>query len=360
MNLIRAIEGYVERKRSEGLSYRHTAWYLMALSKRLGDVSLENVTTREILIFLDGPKTSPGTWMAKYRLLRAFFDFWLARGEISDLPMPVRRKTGQPRFGPYIYTQSEIRSLLKAVPRCQKLARCAIDAITLRAILIFIYGTGALVGEALRLLIDDIDLKGGFVTIRRNRYNRSRTIPIGPDLLKVVKEYFLATRRIDASERYFFLDKHGNAVNKATLEGTFERLRGFSGICRRDGAGCQPRMYDLRHTFAVHRIASWIKHGADLNRMMPALSVYMGLTGLRTTEKYLTLTPERFRAQLCQLSPRRGKRRWRDDPELMHFLSDLSGATPKLIESRCPADSAALHRVTATVKRRRSDFRTGL
>jgi hypothetical protein len=58
--------------------------------------------------------------------------------------------------------------------------------------------------------------------------------------------------------------------------------------------------------------------------MLPALSVFMGLAGLRTTEKYLFHTPERFRAQLIQLSPQRRKQRWRDDPELMNFLSQLS------------------------------------
>ena len=324
MNLIEAIEGYVKRKRSEGLSYRSSGWYLMALGKRVGNVSLESVTAREILTFLDGPKTSPGTWMVKYRLLRGFFDFWLARGEIGALPMPVKRVERQREFVPYIYTQSEIRNLLKAASGCQKAVRCGIDPITLRAILIFIYGTGSLVGEAVRLLIEDVDLKRGFVTIRRNRYNLLRTIPIGPDLTNVLKEYLVSRRRQDTTDQHFFLNKGGEALNPPTVGSTFERLRRVSGIRRHDDASYQPRLYDLRHTFAVHRITGWIKHGANLNRMMPALSVYMGLAGLRTTEKYLSLTPERFRAQLIQLSPRRGRKRWRDDQELMKFLSHLS------------------------------------
>ena len=324
MNLSEAVEGYVKRKRSEGLSYRSTAWYLSTFSKHLGNKSIEGVSTREILTFLDGPRTSPDTWMVKYRVLRAFFDFWLARGEIGALPMPVKRKTRQRPFAPYIYTQSEIRSLLKAVSRCQKHFRCTIDPITLRAILIFIYATGALVGEALRLLIEDIDLKKGFVTVRRNRYNRSRIIPIGPDLMNVLKNYFAMRQGRDPKDRNFFLNKDGKAIKKTNIECTFQRLRQVSGICRHDGGSYQPRMYDLRHAFAVHRITGWIKHGADLNRMLPALSVYMGLRGLRTTEKYLSFTPERFRAQLIQLSPRRGKRRWRDDSELMRFLAQLS------------------------------------
>ncbi len=82
-------------------------------------------------------------------------------------------------------------------------------------------------------------------------------------------------------------------------------------------------MHDLRHTFAVHRITSWIKHGAELNRMLPALAVYMGQSGLGSTERYLSLTPERFRTQLMKLSPAKAQKRWRDDAALMKFLADL-------------------------------------
>src|ERR1700722_15198111 len=46
-----------------------------------------------------------------------------------------------------------------------------------------------------------------------------------------------------------------------------------------------------------------IKGGADLNRMLPALAAYMGLVGLTATERYMALTPERFRKELSKLSP---------------------------------------------------------
>ena len=107
------------------------------------------------------------------------------------------------------------------------------------------------------------------------------------------------------------------------MEATFRRLRKLAGVTRRDGVASSPRLHDLRHTFAVHRIDGWIKHGADLNRMLPALSVYMGRFGLGSSDRYLTLAPERFRAQLNKLSPQRGKRKWRDNPSLIKFLAEL-------------------------------------
>jgi ABC-type glutathione transport system ATPase component len=62
----------------------------------------------------------------------------------------------------------------------------------------------------------------------------------------------------------------------------------------------------------------------DLNRLIPALSAYMGQCGLGSSERCLKLTPERFRKELVKLSPQRPKkRRWRDDSPLMKFLAEL-------------------------------------
>jgi hypothetical protein len=82
-------------------------------------------------------------------------------------------------------------------------------------------------------------------------------------------------------------------------------------------------MQDLRPTFAVHRITSWMRTRADLNRLLPALAVYMGYANLSATQNYLSLTPERFRKVLNKLNPIRRKGHWRDDKELMQFLSAL-------------------------------------
>jgi hypothetical protein len=36
---------------------------------------------------------------------------------------------------------------------------------------------------------------------------------------------------------------------------------------------------------------SWIKRGADLNRMIPALSAYLGQVGFGSADRYQSLTP---------------------------------------------------------------------
>jgi site-specific recombinase XerD len=63
-------------------------------------------------------------------------------------------------------------------------------------------------------------------------------------------------------------------------------------VHRNDGARYQPRLHDLRHSFAVHRLVSWYRQGADVQRLLPQLSTYLGHVHVASTQHYLTMTPE--------------------------------------------------------------------
>jgi site-specific recombinase XerD len=256
-------------------------------------------------------------------LLKNFFEFWAARGELQALPMPPIRPPCPQTFVPYVYSRAELQLLLRATRLSQKRHACKIGPQTLRTLLLFLYGTGALTGEALRLGSEDVDLERDLATIRGNRFNRVRCIPIGADLHKRLRRYVDSTSQQKNQRKNFFANTDGSAIKPRILGKSFERLRRVSGIARHDGACYQPRMHDLRHTFAVHRLTAWFKQEADMNRMLPALAAYLGQVGLGSTERYLSMTPERFRRQLTKLSPKRNRRRWRDNGALMKFLSEL-------------------------------------
>jgi hypothetical protein len=83
---------------------------------------------------------------------------------------------------------------------------------------------------------------------------------------------------------HFFLAKSGKAISCDTLRASFQKLRRLAGTQRHDDAVYQLRMQDLRTTFAVHRLTSWLKQGADLNRLLLALAAYIGQVGLGSTE----------------------------------------------------------------------------
>jgi site-specific recombinase XerC len=148
-------------------------------------------------------------------------------------------------------------------------------------------------------------------------------LPLSTDLLGELQKYAAWKRRKNLVTETFFAKDNGTPLVARTMNTNFQRLRKCAGVLRHDSAQYQPRMHDFRATFAVHRIASWIRNKGDLNRMLPALAAYMGQAGLASTERYLYLTPERFRTDLERLSPTKRRRHWRDDPKLITFLSQL-------------------------------------
>jgi site-specific recombinase XerD len=93
-----------------------------------------------------------------------------------------------------------------------------------------------------------------------------------------------------------FLTRQGTAVTHQHAERVFCRLRVKANVVR-DGAGPrhQPRLHDLRHSFAVHRLISWYRDGADVQRLLPKLATYLGHINISGTQRYLTLTPDLLR-----------------------------------------------------------------
>ncbi len=53
-----------------------------------------------------------------------------------------------------------------------------------------------------------------------------------------------------------------------------------------------PRIHDLRHSFAVHRLLAWYRDGEDVNARLPALATYMGHVDISSTQVYLQPTAE--------------------------------------------------------------------
>ena len=53
-----------------------------------------------------------------------------------------------------------------------------------------------------------------------------------------------------------------------------------------------PRIHDLRHTFAVHRLLAWYRQGANLAAKLPLLSTYLGHSTITGTEIYLQATAQ--------------------------------------------------------------------
>lgn len=54
----------------------------------------------------------------------------------------------------------------------------------------------------------------------------------------------------------------------------------------------QNTQHDLRHTAAVHRVLAWYREGKNVQLLLPQLATYLGHAGIRSTQRYLSMTPE--------------------------------------------------------------------
>jgi integrase len=176
-----------------------------------------------------------------------------------------------------------------------------------------LYGTGLRLGEALRLTHADIDFFQRKLTIHRSKFGKTRYVPIGSDLVHVLRTYIRSSahRYRDASSRVFAL-QNGKPILDCGLRKAFIRFRAKAGIERTDGSHFQPRLHDLRATFAVHRLTSWYQQGKDVQALLPLLSTYLGHVSIKATQVYLSMTPE----LLTQASRRFA--RFVDMPEVSH------------------------------------------
>jgi integrase/recombinase XerD len=95
LRLREGVQAYIEAKQSSGLFYETGAWYLVAFEKYAGNLPLGRISQRHVATFLRGPQTAAVTWHSKYNLLRGFFSYWVARRELSGLPMPPRRQPAE-------------------------------------------------------------------------------------------------------------------------------------------------------------------------------------------------------------------------------------------------------------------------
>jgi site-specific recombinase XerD len=107
---------------------------------------------------------------------------------------------------------------------------------------------------------------------------------------------YLSRRRqlpLPAGENSAFLaTRTGIRLDYKRVNKLFCRLRKVAEIRREATARYQPRIHDIRHAAAVHRVIAWYRAGADVQRLLPQLATYLGHVDIRSTQCYLSMTTE--------------------------------------------------------------------
>ena len=268
------------------MRFNTEGFILRALCRALGDVTLSQVPAEPVTTFLYGrsPVEITPTWHKKYSVISGFYRFALARGlaQASPLPRHVPQCTA-PAFVPYIYSQSELKRLLDAVPVCCS-GKVSVQADVFRAMLLLLYGAG--------LRLEDLDQ--AVICIRETKFYKTRLVPLGRDLTFALALY-VGTRgsnSFDQPGTPFFALRDGRRVSQSIARRIFASVRTLAGVRRQVPCRYQPRLHDLRHTAAVHRLIAWYRSGEDLQTLLPRLVTYLGHVNLAATKHYLTLTPD--------------------------------------------------------------------
>jgi integrase/recombinase XerD len=323
MNLSQGIEQYVAHRRTEGIMFNTGEESFRKFFEVVGDVEMQTLSTLDVTRYLAYFEEFPDAWQNRFCLLERFLNYWIVRGEILPLPMPPRKAKSLTSFLPYVFNRSELRCIIASTSSCQSRWNSALDHKTLRTLVIVAYATGARTSELRALMRSDLKLKTKKVQLSIPRSEHKRTIPIGSELGEILKSFSQWRFGAKSADESLFVTREGEPLSANHLSVTFARLCQTAGVQRRDGFVTNPRFQDLRNTFAVHHVAAWIEAGSDLNRMLPALAGYMGIDNLLSPERYLRMTPERFRGPLTLLSPKKRRVPWRDDPAVMTFLAKL-------------------------------------
>ena len=199
-----------------------------------------------------------------------------------------------PPFIPYIYSKQELKLLFDTALTYQK-NKSFVQPYMIRTILILTYALGLRLHETLSIKMADVDMKNNLVIIQQSKFYKSRLVPFSSELAKVIKTYlkWRIKQKFPQDENdSIFIGKNNKPFEEDTMHGIFQRIREKAKIKRSDHATYQPRIHDLRHTFAVNRITSWYQENKNVQQLLPILSVYLGHKYLAHTSVYLTMTDD--------------------------------------------------------------------
>jgi integrase/recombinase XerD len=218
---------------------------------------------------------APSSIARKIAAVRGLHRFLLAEGYRAADPTVLVEAPRRPASLPKALTVDETLRLLDAPDAGTWAGRRD------RALLEFLYATGARVAEAVGLDQLDLDLEGG-TALLSGKGGKQRIVPVGRPALEAIAAYLpdrLARRRPGRDDGALFLNARGGRLTR----------QGVWGIVRRHGlrAGLGAERLSphvLRHSAATHMVEG----GADLRTVQELL----GHASITTTQVYTRVSPE--------------------------------------------------------------------
>lgn len=248
------------------------------------------------------PKESVTGWCAKQpheksanqcsrtSVIRQFAKYLDSIGHTAYI-LPNNYYASGPQYVPHIYTQEELLRFFAETDKCHFCCECPWRHQVMPVFFRLLFECGLRCSEARLLMVGDVDLEKGCLTIRESKNRNSRLVMISASMLKRLREYEDAIHPFPDEGAFFFPGAPGMPMTLGNVYKNFRRFLWRAGISH---TGDGPRVHDFRHTFAVYRLKAWSEQGKDLLAMLPVLKTYLGHDSFNETAYYLRMTADVF------------------------------------------------------------------
>jgi integrase/recombinase XerD len=243
--------------------------------------------------------------------VRGLHAFAAAQGLTPADPARQVRPPRPPRRLPKAITVAEVEALLAAAGPLgsdsgpdSPAARARLRD---RALLEFLYGTGARISEATGLDVDDLDLSGDGVVRLSGKGGKQRIVPVGSYARQALEAYLVRARpQLAAAAARTAAQGAARTAARPGTPAVFLNARG--GRLTRQGAWMVLRAaadraglsalspHTLRHSFATHLLDG----GADIRVVQELL----GHASVTTTQVYTLVTVDKLREVYAAAHPR--------------------------------------------------------
>lgn len=285
------VEDYLSFRRGLGFELKSPGLLLLNFARYADGIGRDGHVTTELAVqwALATSSSDPAAPTRRLSAVRRFAQYRAVFDPGTEVP-PAGLLGHRPRRKqPHIYSAAEIALLLRQAS--QLWPRGGLRPKTYVAFFSLLFSTGLRLGEACRLMPDDVNLTDGVLTIRESKFRKSRLVPLHPTATEALICY--ADHRDTPRTRsgHFFRTDHAPALKRNTVQRTFSRIRVRLGWTAQ-GRARRPRIHDARHTFAVRRLLRWYEEGVDVDRKILALATYLGHAKPTDTYWYLSAVPE--------------------------------------------------------------------
>ncbi|MDY0282011.1 MAG: tyrosine-type recombinase/integrase [Salinivirgaceae bacterium] len=289
--LANRMESYIALQRSLGYQFRKQAASLRAFVRYVQSSDASGPLSQALAVdFVMTGDLTPNGRAVCYGVIRRFAQYYAAFDLCTEsfdcIALPRSRAVPPPR----ILSEEELHSLMAASMRISTAQ--PLRGRTVATVIGLLASTGLRSGEALRLDRSDVDVSTGVLQIRKTKFRKDRLVPVHATTLTALQDYArdrdLAIPATTSSA--FFVSTRGARLSSSGLRYGFAQACELAGVNATASKALRP--HDLRHRFAVTRLAHWYQQTADVQSMLPLLATYLGHARYSDTAYYITATPE--------------------------------------------------------------------